>query len=266
MTDFGIGASVKRKEDRRFLLGKGRYTDDIQPNGLTHAVFVRSPHAHAAIKQIDSSAALAAPGVIAVLTGDDLSADGIGPLICGVTVTSDDGEPHKAPAHPALAQGKVNYVGDHVAIVVAETYAQARDGAELVMVDYEVLPAVTDTATAANPGQQQIHEVAPDNVCFNWPFGDKEGVEAAFASAHKVSSLDLVNNRMVTNAMEPRAALGEYNAGTEEITLHVTTQNPHVHRLVMSAFNQLAPEHKLRVVGPDVGGGFGVKIFVYAEE
>ena len=156
MSEFGIGASVKRKEDRRFLLGKGRYTDDIAVAGQTHAVFVRSPHAHAVIKSIDIAEASSANGVVAVLTGDDLAADGIGPLICGVTVTGDDGEPHKAPAHPALAQGKVNYVGDHVAIVIAETLGQARDAAELVLVDYEVLPAVTSTAAAAEAGQQQI--------------------------------------------------------------------------------------------------------------
>ena len=266
MTEHGIGASVRRKEDQRFLLGKGRYTDDINVAGQTHAVFLRSPHAHAIIEGIDTRTAAAAPGVVAVLTGDDLAADGIGPLICGVTVTSDDGEPHRAPAHPALAQGKVNYVGDHVAIVIAETLTQARDAAELVEVRYRPLPAVSGTAAAASPGQQQIHDVAPDNVCFNWPFGDKAAVDAAFESAHKISSIELTNNRMVTNPMEPRAALGEYNSGTEEITLHLTTQNPHVHRLVLAAFNQLAPEHKLRVVGPDVGGGFGAKIFVYAEE
>ena len=204
--------------------------------------------------------------MIAIFTGDDLAADGIGPLICGVTVTSDDGDPHRAPVHSALAQGKVNYVGDHVAIVIAETLGQARDASEKVEVDYGVLPAVTDTSMAADDGQQQIHDIAPNNVCFNWPFGDRAAVDAAFEGAHKVSSLELVNNRMVTNPMEPRAAIAEYNSGTEEITLQLTTQNPHVHRLVLSAFNQLAPEHKLRVVGPDVGGGFGAKVFVYAEE
>ncbi len=266
MLENGIGASVRRKEDQRFLLGKGRYTDDINVEGQTYAVFVRSPHAHAVIEGIDASAATAAAGVVAVLTGDDLAADGIGPLICGVTVTSDDGLPHRAPAHPALAQGKVNYVGDHVAIVIAESLTQARDAAELVEVNYRPLPAVASTADAASEGQQQIHDEAPNNICFNWPFGDKAANDEAFAGAHKVSSIDLVNNRMVTNPMEPRAALGEYNSGTEEITLHLTTQNPHVHRLVLAAFNQLAPEHKLRVVGPDVGGGFGAKIFVYAEE
>ncbi len=266
MQDTGIGARVRRKEDQRFLLGKGRYTDDINVAGQTWACFVRSPHAHAVIEGIDTAAAAAAPGVVAVFPGDDLAADGIGPLICGVTGPSDHGEPHRAPAHPALAQGKVNYVGDHVAVVIAETLAQARDAAELVEVDYRPLAAVTSTAAAASEGQPQIHDVAPGNVCFNWPFGDKAAVDEAFAGAHKVSSIELTNNRMVTNPMEPRAALGEYNAGTEEITLHMTTQNPHVHRLVLAAFNQLAPEHKLRVVGPDVGGGFGAKIFVYAEE
>lgn len=266
MHEQGIGASVRRKEDQRFLLGKGRYTGDINVAGQTHAYFLRSPHAHAVIEGIDISAATAAPGVVAVLTGDDLAADGIGPLICGVTVTSDDGEPHRAPPHPALAQGKVNYVGDHVAVVIAETLTQAQDAAELVDVKYRPLPAVSSTGEAASEGQQQIHDVAPDNVCFNWPFGDKAANDEAFASAHRISSIELTNNRMVTNPMEPRAALGEYNSGTEEITLHITTQNPHVHRLVLAAFNQLAPEHKLRVVGPDVGGGFGAKIFVYAEE
>ena len=266
MTENGIGVSVRRKEDSRFLIGKGNYTDDINVVGQTHAVFVRSPHAHATLNGIDTSAAAAASGVVAIFTGDDLAADGIGPLICGVTVTSDDGEPHRAPVHAALAQDKVNYVGDHIAVVIAESLAEARDAAELVEVDYGVLPAVTDTATAADDGQQQIHEVAPNNMCFNWPFGDKAAVDAVFETAHKTSTLDLLNNRMVTNPMEPRAAIGEYNTGTEEITLHLTTQNPHVHRLVLSAFNQLAPEHKLRVVGPDVGGGFGAKIFVYAEE
>lgn len=266
MVENGIGASVLRKEDNRFLTGKGNYTDDVNVLGQTHAYFIRSPHAHATIDRMDLSAALASEGVVAVFTGDDLAEDGIGPLICGVNVTSDDGEPHRAPLHPALAQGKVNYVGDHIAVVIAETLAQAKDAAEKVEIDFGVLPAIADTATAADSGQQQIHDVAPSNTCYNWPFGDKSAVEEAFETAHKISTLELVNNRMVTNPMEPRAALGDYNSGTEEITLHVTTQNPHVHRLVLSAFNQLAPEHKLRVVGPDVGGGFGVKIFVYAEE
>ena len=224
MAENGIGASVRRKEDNRFLTGKGNYTDDINIVGQTYAYFVRSPYAHANLNSIDTSAASASDGVVAVLTGDDLAEDGIGPLICGVNVTSDDGEPHRAPLHPALAQGKVNYVGDHVAVVIAESLAQAKDAAEKVSIDYGVLPAVASTATAAEVNQQQIHDIAPNNMCYNWPFGDKAAVDAVFETAHKISTLDLINNRMVTNPMEPRAAAGEYNSGTEEITLHVTTQ------------------------------------------
>ena len=171
MIENGIGASVRRKEDIRFLTGKGNYTDDVNVVGQTYAYFVRSPHAHATINSIDTSVASSSDGVIAVFTGDDLAADGIGPLICGVNVTGDDGEPHKAPAHPALAQGKVNYVGDHVAVVIAETLDQAKDAAEKVEVDYGILAAVTDTATASDISQQQIHAEAPNNICYNWPFG-----------------------------------------------------------------------------------------------
>ncbi len=262
----GIGASVRRTEDKRFITGKGNYTDDVNIAGQAHAYFVRSPHAHATLNGIDTSAALAAPGVLAVFTGDDLAADGIGPLVCGAQLTGTDGGPQKAPAHPALAQGKVRYVGDHVAVVVAETLAQAKDGAELVDVDYGVLDSTTDLATSDQDGKPQIHEEAPNNICIDWEFGERAQVEEAFANAHHVAELELVNNRMVTNPIEPRAAVGDYNSGTDETTLYVTTQNPHVHRLVFSAFNGLAPEHKLRVVGPDVGGGFGVKIFTYSEE
>ena len=267
MTDgTGIGAAVLRKEDKRFITGKGNYTDDINLTGQTHAYFVRSPHAHATINSINTSAAAAAPGVVGIFTGDDMAADGIGPLVCGVQITQANGEPHNAPAHPALAQGRVRFVGDHVAVVIAESLAQAKDAAEKVEVDYGILPSVTDTNSADADGAAQLHDEAPNNVCFDWPFGDKDAVDAAFSSAHKVSSLELVNNRMVTNPMEPRACVADYNSGSEEITIYLTTQNPHVHRLAMSAFYALAPEHKLRIVAPDVGGGFGVKIFTYSEE
>jgi len=201
-----------------------------------------------------------------VFTGEDMAAAGIGPLICGVTVTQANGEPHNAPPHSALAVGKVRHVGDHVAVVVAETLAQAKDAAELVDVDYGVLDSVTSMADADADGSPQLHDEAGNNVCFDWAFGEKADVDAAMANAHKIAELELVNNRMVTNAMEPRAAIGDYNSGTDETTLYVTSQNPHVHRLVLSAFNGLAPEHKFRVVAPDVGGGFGVKIFTYSEE
>jgi len=266
MSATGIGVSVKRKEDIRFITGKGHYVDDINRPGQAYAYFLRSPHAHATIDKIDASAALKAPGVVAILTGEDIAADKVGGLICGWMIHSKDGSPMKAGAHPALAQGKVRYVGDHVAVVIADTLAQARDAAEKITVEYGELPAAVDTATAANPGQPQIHDAAPNNTVFNWHVGDKASTDAAFAKAAHVTKLDLVNNRLIPNAIEPRAAVGEYDSGTDTITLYTTSQNPHVARLVLSAFIGLAPEHKLRVIAPDVGGGFGSKIFIYAEE
>ncbi|MDX2159210.1 MAG: xanthine dehydrogenase family protein molybdopterin-binding subunit, partial [Hyphomicrobiaceae bacterium] len=266
MTDQGIGASVKRKEDLRFITGKGQYVDDINRPGQSYAVFVRSPHAHATIKSIDTAEALASPGVLAVFTGSDLAADKIGSLICGWMIHSKDGSPMKAGPHPALAQGKVRYVGDHVAVVIAETLAGAKDAAEKVAVDYDVLPAAVDLAKTQAAGQPQIHAEAPNNTVYQWHLGDKAAVDAAFAQAKHVTRLEIVNNRLVPNAMEPRAAIGDYDTGTESFTLHTTSQNPHVARLVLSAFIGIAPEHKLRVIAPDVGGGFGSKIFIYAEE
>ena len=261
-----IGASVKRTEDIRFVTGKGHYVDDLNRPGQAYAFFLRSPHAHATIDKIDTSAALKSPGVIAIFTGDDIAADKVGGLICGWMIHSKDGSPMKAGAHPVLAQGKVRYVGDHVAVVIADTLAQARDAAEKIEVHYTELPAVVDTAKAASPGQPQLHDVAPNNTIFNWHIGDKAATDAAFASAAHVTKLDLLNNRLIPNAMEPRAAVAEYDSGTDGITLFTTSQNPHVTRLVLSAFIGLAPEHKLRVIAPDVGGGFGSKIFIYPEE
>jgi aerobic carbon-monoxide dehydrogenase large subunit len=261
-----IGASVKRTEDIRFVTGKGHYVDDVNRPGQAYAYFLRSPHAHATIDKIDTSAALKSPGVVAVFTGDDIAADKVGGLICGWMIHSKDGSPMKAGAHPALAQGKVRYVGDHVAVVIADTLAQARDAAEKIDVRYTELPAVVDTANAASPGQPQLHDVAPLNTIFNWHIGDKAATDAAFASAAHVTKLDLTNNRLIPNAMEPRAAVGEYDSGADSLTLYTTSQNPHVARLVLSAFVGLAPENKFRVIAPDVGGGFGSKIFIYAEE
>ena len=172
----------------------------------------------------------------------------------------------KAGAHPALAQGKARYVGDHVAVVIADTLAQARDAAEKIEVAYTELPAVIDLTSAASSGQGQVHEAAPGNTVYNWHLGDKAATDAAFAAAKHVTKLDLVNNRLIPNAMEPRAAVGDYDSGTDTMTLYTTSQNPHVARVVLSAFIGLAPENKLRVVAPDVGGGFGSKIFIYAEE
>lgn len=266
MSNTGIGAPVRRKEDFRFITGQGRYTDDIERPGQTHAYFLRSPHAHATIKKLDVSAALATPGVVGVLTGDDLAKDGVGGLICGWMIHSKDGSPMKAGAHPALAQGKVRYVGDHVAVVIAETLAIAKDAAEKIAVDYETLAPVVDMNAATGKGAAVIHDVAPDNRVYDWHLGDKTATDAAFAKAKHVTKLDLVNNRLVPNPMETRAAIGEYDAGNDAFTLYTTSQNPHVARLVLSAFIGIAPEHKLRVIAPDVGGGFGSKIFIYAEE
>ncbi|NBU13467.1 MAG: xanthine dehydrogenase family protein molybdopterin-binding subunit [Alphaproteobacteria bacterium] len=260
----GVGAPVLRKEDFRFITGKGQYTDDINRQDQAHAYFLRSPHAHATIKKLDISAAKSAPGVLGVLTGDDLAADKIGGLICGWMIHNKDGSPMKAGAHPALAQGKVRYVGDHVAVVIADTYAQAKDAAEKIVVDYQVLPAVVDMNKAKSSAA--IHDVAPDNVVYDWHLGDKAATDAAFSKAKHVTKIDLVNNRLIPNAMEPRAAIGDFDAGTGVYTLYTTSQNPHVARLVLSAFVGIAPEHKLRVIAPDVGGGFGSKIFIYAEE
>lgn len=265
MTATGIGAPVRRKEDHRFITGSGRYTDDINRPGQTYAYFLRSPHAHATIKKIDVKKALAMPGVLAVLTGDDLAADKIGGLICGWMIHSKDGSPMKAGPHPALAQGKVRYVGDHVACIVAETYAQAKDAAEAVKVDYGVLPAVVNPATATQ-SKTAVHEVSPDNTVYNWHLGDKAATDKAFKAAKKVIKIDLTNNRLAPNPMEPRAAIGIYDKGEDHYTLYTTSQNPHVARLVLSAFIGIAPENKLRVIAPDVGGGFGSKIFIYAEE
>jgi carbon-monoxide dehydrogenase large subunit len=264
MTATGIGAAVRRKEDQRFITGKGHYTDDINRPGQTYAYFLRSPHAHAKIRAIETKAAAGIPGVLAVLTGAELAADKIGGLICGWMIKSKDGSPMKMAPHPALAHGKANYVGDAVAVVIAESLALAKDAAERVKVEYELLPAVADPAKAQSA--PQIHEVAPKNTIYQWSLGDQKAVEAAFGNAKHVTRLDLVNNRLVPNAIEPRAALAEYDSGDDSLTLWNTTQNPHVARLVMSAFVGIAPEHKLRVIAPDVGGGFGSKIFIYPEE
>ena len=264
MSASGIGASVRRKEDHRFLTGKGQYTDDISRPGETRAYFLRSPHAHARIKRIDTKAAEKMPGVVAVLTGEQLAADKIGNLICGWMIHSKDGSPMKMAPHPAIAAGKVCYVGDPVALVVAETLAQAKDAAESIAVDYDTLPAITDPAKAKSA--TQIHEVAPKNTIYEWHLGDAPKTAAAFAGAKHVTKIDIVNNRLVPNAMEPRVAIGEYDTGSDSFTLWNTSQNPHVARLVIAAFVGMAPEHKLRVIAPDVGGGFGSKIFIYPEE
>src|SRR5215467_8864380 len=234
----GIGASVVRKEDRRFITGKGKYVDDIKLVGMTFAHFVRSPHAHAKVKGIDAAAALKMPGVIAVLTGQQLVDDKVGNLICGWAITSKDGTPMKMGAWPAMAPETVRFVGQAVAVVIADSKNLARDAAEAVVVNYEELPSVPDVMSAVKPGAPQLHPEAPGNVIY----------------------------RLVPNAMEPRSAIADYDSAEEHFTLYTTSQNPHVARLVLSAFYNIAPEHKLRVIAPDVGGGFGSKIYNYPEE
>jgi carbon-monoxide dehydrogenase large subunit len=262
----GIGASVRRKEDLRFLSGRGQYTDDINRPGQTHAYMLRSPHAHAAIRSIDLAQARAMPGVLAIFTGADLAAENIGGIPCGWQIHNKDGSPMAEPMHPALAIGKVRHVGDQVAVVIAETRAQARDAAEAIVVEYDVLPAAATMAQALATGAPQIHEAAPGNLCYDWHIGDRAVLDAAFAKAHKIVAFETTNNRLVPNAMEPRAAIGDFDPQSGDYTLYTTSQNPHVIRLLMGAFVLHIPESKLRVVAPDVGGGFGSKIYHYAEE
>src|SRR3954469_18161245 len=262
----GIGASVVRKEDRRFITGKGRYVDDVKVVGLTHAHFIRSPHAHAKVKGIDSSAAMKMPGVVGVLTGQQIVDDKVGNLICGWAVSSKDGSPMRMGAWPAMAPDTVRFAGQAVAVVIAETKNQAKDAAEAVVVTYEELPAVPSMPAALAAGAPQLHPEAPGNFVYDWAIGDEKQTDDAFAKAAHVVSLELTNNRLVPNAMEPRAAVAEYDEAEEHFTLYTTSQNPHVARLVLSAFYNIAQEHKLRVVAPDVGGGFGSKIFIYPEE
>ena len=262
----GIGASVRRKEDQRFLNGKGNYTDDINRPGQTYASIKRSDRPHAKILSIDTSAAKAAPGVLAVFTGADLDAEEIGGLPCGWQIHNKDGSPMAEPKHPVLAVGKVRHVGDPIAVVIAETRQQAKDAAELLVIELEDLPAVSGVRDAIAPGATAVHDDAPGNICYDWHLGDKALTDAAFASAHKVVRLDLLNNRLIPNAMEPRSAIGDFDVNSGDYTLYTTSQNPHVIRLLMGAFVLHIPENKLRVVAPDVGGGFGSKIYHYAEE
>ncbi|QKC83423.1 xanthine dehydrogenase family protein molybdopterin-binding subunit [Mesorhizobium sp. NZP2077] len=262
----GVGARVARKEDKRFITGAGRYVDDMVVPGMKHAAFVRSPHAHAQIKKIDVKKAQGMPGVIGVLTGKELKVDGIGNLICGWMIHSKDGSPMKMGAWSPLAFDKVRYVGDAVVIVVAETKGQARDAAEAVEITYKELKAVVDASKAMDKGAPQIHPEAENNLIFDWDIGNADDTAAAFKKAAHVIKMDIINNRLVPNAMEPRAALGHYDKAEDHYTCWTTSQNPHVARLVMSAFYNVAPENKLRVIAPDVGGGFGSKIYIYPEE
>jgi carbon-monoxide dehydrogenase large subunit len=254
-----FGKSIKRREDPRFITGRGHYTDDLKLEGLTYAAFVRSPHAHARVRGIDTTAAKSHPGVVAIFTGKDMT--GVNSLPCGWLLPE-----LKVPPHPPLVTDVAQYVGDPVAVVIATAQEAALDAAEKVRVDWEVLPSVTSTEKAGQPGAARLHDVAPNNVAFRWQIGDAAATEAAFKTAATVVKKRIVNQRLVANAMEPRACVARYDGSTDELTLWVTSQNPHVHRLLMAAFVLGIDEHKVRVIAPDVGGGFGSKIFLYNEE
>ena len=260
MGRFGVGQPVRRIEDRRLLRGRGRYNDDIDLPRQAHATVLRSPHAHAGISGIDAAAARSRPGVLGVFTHADLAADGLGPLPCpGADRVSGTGAAVARPPRPALAADRVRYVGDYVALVVADSVEAARDGAEAVDVAYEPLPFVTDTAAAIENRAPRLWPEAPGNVCVDWSKGDAPGVEAAFAVADRVVSLRVVNNRIVVNSMEPRGAIGEFDEGTGRYTLHAGNQIPHRLRHALCDGVLGIPESRLRVVTPDVGGGFGMK-------
>ena len=262
----GIGSSVKRREDHRFLTGNGRYTDDITQPGQVYAHIVRSPYAHARITSLNIQEAQHSAGIITVLTGHDMVADGINGLPCGWQIHSKDQSAMKEPPHLPLVIDYVRHVGDPIVLVLAETRHQARDAAERIMIDYEELPAVVSTVSALADHAIQIHPAVPGNLCFDWHLGDESAVADAFANATHITKLELINNRLIPNAIEPRAALCIYHQADESYTLYTTSQNPHLTRLLMSAFVLHIPEHKLRVIAPDVGGGFGSKIYHYAEE
>jgi carbon-monoxide dehydrogenase large subunit len=265
MGQFGIGQAVPRVEDRRFLTGSGQYVGDIDLARQLHAYFLRSPHPHAAIRSIDATAAAAAPGVALVALGRDLVADGIGTLPCDIPLNNRDGTPMKKPVRHALATDRVRFVGDGVAMVLAETLAQARDAAELIEVDYEPLPAIADTAGALAAEAPQVWPEVLGNLSLDWELGDSAAVEAALARAAHVTRVTLVNNRVVVNSMEPRGVLAAYDPGTERFTVWSSTQGSHTLRdWLARSILRVAPE-RVRVITPDVGGGFGMKFFLYPE-
>jgi carbon-monoxide dehydrogenase large subunit len=265
MTKFGIGQAVPRTEDARLLTGRGRYTDDVSMAGQAYAYVLRSPHAHADILSIDTADALGVPDVLAIYTGADLEADGIGTLPCQVPLRQKDGSPLKTPPRPALAIGRVRHVGDAVAVVIAESIDAARDASELILVDYADRPAIVEPGRALDPDAAQVWDEAPGNLCFDWEKGDAAATEAGFAKAARVVALDLVNNRIIPNSMEGRACLAAYDAAADKFTFYVSSQG--VHGLKSQLANDIfkLPPNKFHVLTTDVGGGFGMKIFNYPE-
>src|SRR5580692_1738727 len=264
---FGIGQPVRRHEDLRLITGRGRYTDDVTLPNMTQAFVLRSPVAHAHIKHIDAAAARRMPGVLFVATGEDVRADGLGDIPCAVPLTNRDGTSRHDTPRPVLALGKVRHVGQPVALVVAETLTAARDAAEAIQIEYEQLPAVTEAKDALAPGAPQLFDHIPGNLVFDWDndMGDAKATAAAFAKAAHVVSLDLVNNRVVANSMEPRNAIAEYDPASGRSTLYTGTQGAHFVRDPLAEIVLKLPKDKLRLITPNVGGGFGMKAFVYPE-
>ena len=265
MTKFGIGQAVKRTEDQRLLTGTGKFVGDVDLPGQAHAYVLRSPEAHAEIGKVDTAAAKKMPGVLAVLTGDDLKADGVADLPCLLSINSKDGKPNLVPSYPVLAQGRVRHVGQPVVLVVAETLAQARDAAEAVVIDYKTLPAVTEGPDAIKSGAPEIHGNVPGNLCFHWHDGDAAKVDVAFAKAAKTVKIDLINNRIVANSMETRGAVASWDKAQGTLFVHTTCQGSHHIRRVLADLVFKIPTDKVRVVTTDVGGGFGMKYFCYPE-
>ncbi|WP_137180524.1 xanthine dehydrogenase family protein molybdopterin-binding subunit [Roseomonas sp. AR75] len=263
MAKFGLSQSVRRVEDPRLLTGRGRYTDDISMPGQAFGVVLRSPHAHARIESLDVAAAKATPGVLAVITGADMKAAGLGELPCMIPLKSRDGTPRTNTPRLALATDTVRHVGDPVAFVVGETLQAARDGAEAIMAEYEVLPASTDLATAHEAGAALVWPEAKSNICFDWEAGDKAKTDAAFARAAHVTRLTVVNNRVVVASMEARAAVAAWEG--DRLTLHTNTQGSWQVRNMLADIVLKIPQEKIHVLTPDVGGGFGMKLFLYAE-
>ncbi len=257
-----FGSSIRRREDPELITGRAKYTDDLQLSGMVYCTILRSPYANAKINSIDGSEAEALDGVLGVYTAQDIEDSGTPGAIPVGWLLPD----LKTPDHPMLAKDTVRHVGDGVAIVIAEDQYSAHDALELIWVDYEPLDGIADPRKATEDGAPLVHEQAPNNIAFDWEIGDKEKTDAAFANAAHVATLDIVNNRLIPNAMEPRAALADYNDITGELTLYMTTQNPHIHRLLMSLASLGLPEHKIRVIAPEVGGGFGSKIHHYPDE
>ncbi|HEY0204707.1 MAG TPA: xanthine dehydrogenase family protein molybdopterin-binding subunit [Acetobacteraceae bacterium] len=265
MTKFGMAQPVRRVEDPRLLIGDGRYTDDISLPGEAFGVVLRSPHAAAHILSIDTSAAKALPGVLAVITGADLEADGIGGLPCAIPLKNRDGSKRADVPHPVLATKQVRHVGDPVVFIVAETHQAGRDALEAVMVDYDLLPSVTDLGAAMDDGQPQVWDGVPSNRCFDWETGDKARTDELFGQAARVTRLTVVNNRVVVASMEARAAVAEYDPASERWTLHTNTQGGWSIKEMLASAVFDVPAERFRVVTPDVGGGFGMKLFLYAE-